>query len=125
MKPKDWPEYFEAIEKRPAMYLGRPSLTRLEFEIQGIRVAEDIYNIPEEKKLQGFSFEKFEEWVDEKYNTNHDTVKSFSLAHTITNSKKNTFAKDTEHQLDSDAELAALELWFTWYHQYQDTRIFI
>ena len=113
MKPKNWPDYLAMIEERPSMFLGKASIVRLQFEIQGILVAEALYDVPEEKRLGGFSFEAFESWVDTTYNVDHLTIKSFTLAQYLTSSNRESFF---EHEEDS---VQAFEMWFSWYHEYQ------
>lgn len=91
MTPKTWQDYFTMIEENPSMYLGKASILRLEYEIQGILAAEDIYDIPNEKRLDGFSFEAFEAWIDATYNTEHLAIKSFTLARYLTSSNREHF----------------------------------
>ncbi len=114
MKPKNWPDYLAMIEERPSMFLGKTSIIRLQFEIQGILVAEDLYDVPEEKRLGGFSFGAFEAWVDATYNVDHLTMKSFTLAQYLTSSNRESFLERGEED-----SAQAFEMWFAWYHEYQ------
>ena len=59
------------------MWLGQKSLARFQSFIHGLILAEDIYQIPSAQKLQGFDWGEFEEWVEEKYNPEKLTVRSF------------------------------------------------
>jgi hypothetical protein len=114
MKPKNWPEYFEAIEKRPGMFLGLPSIVSLQFEIQGIRLAEDWYAIPEEERIHGFSFRDFEAWVERTYNLKRLSIQSYTLAQYLSCSNREKFLISG---MQNDSE-EAFRLWFTWYHEF-------
>jgi hypothetical protein len=117
--PKDWPEYFAMIEKRPEMYFGKSSIVRLQFEVQGILSAEDIYAIPEEKRLKGFSFDAFEEWVDNTYNKRHLSIRSYTLAQFIAGHNDPDLPYHVAVMEDTPEAFA---LWFTWYHEYQEIK---
>ena len=95
------PAFFEEIRKRPAMWFGKKSLVRFRAAMDGFIFAEDIYKIPEEKKLSGFDWLDFEKWVEEKYNHERLTVRSFYFA---------------EQMASSDHE--ALDKWFEIYDLY-------
>ena len=115
-QPKNWIEYFEQIEKRPGMYFGRPSVRALQFEIQGFRDAEIYYTIPEENRLGGFSFEKFEEWVDKKHNQENLSINSFTQAQYVNSqNKKDFFASNNASSEDTEE---AFKTWFQWYHEF-------
>jgi hypothetical protein len=55
-----------AIEKRPAMYLGQPSITQLSSFLAGYFFARRQLRIPETEQEQQFS--EFQSWIEQKFN---------------------------------------------------------
>ena len=101
----DWPSFFDQIRRRPAMWLGCTSLTALQNFIGGIGLAQYLYDVPEERLLSGFSFEAFEQWVEDHFNPEQLTFNSFSLARRATGSEEEAF-----------------HYWFAWYDRFRQER---
>jgi hypothetical protein len=101
----DWPSFFDQIRRRPAMWLGSPSLSALENFIRGIGLAEYLYDVPEDRRLGGFPFDEFERWAEARFNPGRLTLNSFSLARRA-----------------SDSEGAAFVTWLGWYDQFRRQR---
>ncbi|MEH1843759.1 MAG: hypothetical protein V7L25_01765 [Nostoc sp.] len=58
-------EFLGSIKKRPAMYLGTPSITRLDMLLRGYTLARrEAGLVPTEEEKE---FEGFQSWVQEKY----------------------------------------------------------
>jgi hypothetical protein len=102
----DWPSLFGQVRRRPGMWLGSTSLTALENLIGGIGLAEYLYDVPEDKRLVGFSFEGFERWVADRFNPERLSLNSFSLARRATDSEERAFYE-----------------WFAWYDQFEQDRL--
>ena len=98
---KDWPHFFQTIRSRPPMYLGNASITALFHFIDGFKYSEQIHKVNSNKRFNGFSFEKFEEWVDSEFNKRKLAVRSFHLA-----------------KIKAKSEEKAFTLWFQWYDTY-------
>ena len=61
-------EFLDSIKQRPAMYLGTPSLTRLDMLLRGYTLARrEAGLVPTEEEKE---FEDFRSWVQEKYGIN-------------------------------------------------------
>lgn len=58
-------ELLERIKKRPGMYLGKPSITRLNMLLTGYSLARLELGLEETKEEQEFS--QFQEWIEQKY----------------------------------------------------------
>lgn len=54
------------IQKRPAMYLGRATISNLRTFIAGYSFARSLMQIPETRQEQEFS--GFQTWIQKKYN---------------------------------------------------------
>jgi len=55
----------DKIRKRPGMYLGKPSIIRLNMLLTGYSLARLELGLEETKQEQEFS--QFQEWIEEKY----------------------------------------------------------
>ena len=98
----DWPTLLAEVRRRPGMYLGEPSLKALQHELDGIQWAEQLYAVPPERRLQGFSFAAFERWFQEHLNPRRLSLNSFHMARCLTASDE-----------------AAFHLWFSWYDSFR------
>lgn len=58
-------ELLEGIKKRPAMYLGTSSITRLDMLLRGFHLARREVGIPPTQQER--EFESFQSWIEEKY----------------------------------------------------------
>lgn len=58
-------ELLGSIKKRPGMYLGTSSITRLDMLLRGYSLARREVNIPPTEQER--KFEGFQEWIEEKY----------------------------------------------------------
>jgi hypothetical protein len=88
------------------MWIGQPSATALDHQIGGIMLAEEIHAIPKAKRLGGFPWDDFEEWIAKHFNPQRLSVRSFWLAVHSTKSEEEAFHR-----------------WFEWYDQfYRDRR---
>ncbi|MEH2281949.1 MAG: hypothetical protein V7K90_11580 [Nostoc sp.] len=58
-------EILGAIKKRPGMYLGRSSITRLDMLLRGYSLARREVGVPPTESER--EFEGFQSWVEEKY----------------------------------------------------------
>jgi hypothetical protein len=56
------------IEKRPAMYLGQPSISHLSSFLAGYHFARHQLGIPETQQEQHFAI--FQEWVQQRFKIN-------------------------------------------------------
>jgi hypothetical protein len=56
------------IEKRPAMYLGQPSVTHLAVFLSGYSFARRQLNIAQSEQEKQFS--EFQDWIQQKFNVN-------------------------------------------------------
>lgn len=97
----DIPSLLAAIRARPAIFLGKPTILGLHLLLSGIRFAEDYHDLPSHKRIGGFDFVGFEQWVESRYNPRRTTHNSFSLA---------------EDLAGSDA--AGFDLWFGWLDEF-------
>ena len=97
----DYPGLIAAIRARPGMYLGRLSLTRFEFYMQGIAVAEFLHDLPLDRRLPGFDWDGFEQWANARFNPGRLSIRSFGMA-----------------RRHAESEEAALGVWFDWYDQF-------
>ncbi|MBW4518185.1 MAG: hypothetical protein KME16_00435 [Scytolyngbya sp. HA4215-MV1] len=61
-------DLLQAIEKRPAMYLGQPSITQLSSFLAGYFFARRQLGISETEQEQRFS--EFQAWIEKKFNLN-------------------------------------------------------
>ncbi|MEH2343666.1 MAG: hypothetical protein V7K22_18805 [Nostoc sp.] len=61
-------EILGAIKKRPGMYLGRSSITRLDMLLRGYNLARREVGVPPTEQER--EFEGFQLWVEEKYGIN-------------------------------------------------------
>jgi hypothetical protein len=59
-------ELIRNIEKRPAMYLGQPSITHLQSFLAGYFLARQQLDIPETEQEHHFS--EFQVWIQQKFN---------------------------------------------------------
>lgn len=58
-------ELLDKIKKRPGMFLGTPSIIRLNMLLTGYSLARLELGLEETKEEQEFS--RFQEWIEEKY----------------------------------------------------------
>lgn len=98
---KDWPTFFEQVRRRPGMWVGSTSLTALQHLLNGISLAEFLYEVPPEKRLGGFQFDRFESWADRQFNPRRLSINSFVMACRLTSDEEQAF-----------------HLWFQWYDQF-------
>jgi len=98
--PDDWPDFLEVLRTRPGMYTGARSARVLNAFVGGIFIAEHLYEVPEEKRLAGFDFAAFEEWV----------------ARTIDDRTWGSFQKAEAH---AGSEEAGFDLWYNWYDEFR------
>ena len=105
-KYPDLPSLLAAIRRRPGMFLGHQTIRGLNLFLGGFYFSEDLYDIPNADRLQGFERPQFEQWVDSKFNLERISMNSFYLA---------------EHIAGSDA--AGFDLWFRWYDEYSGRRL--
>ncbi|MEH2457011.1 hypothetical protein [Nostoc sp.] len=61
-------EILGAIKKRPGMYLGRSSITRLDMLLRGYSLARREVGVPPTEPER--EFEWFQSWIEEKYGIN-------------------------------------------------------
>ena len=73
------------------MRIGTKSIGLLHLMLGGIEFAEDWHRIPSAKRLGGFDFAAFEAWVEQKYNPERLTVRSFGLAAIVAGSDAEGF----------------------------------
>jgi hypothetical protein len=99
---RDWPTFFDQVRRRPGMWLGSASLTALQHYLNGIDLAECLYDVPDKDRLKGFSFPEFEEWADKRFNPRRLSINSFHMARQV-----------------CDSENEAFDLWFSWYDEFQ------
>ncbi len=59
-------ELIEKIQKRPSMYLGKPSISNLRAFLAGYNFSRRAMNIPQTE--QEIKFENFQEWIQNKFN---------------------------------------------------------
>jgi hypothetical protein len=102
----DWPSFFEQIRRRPAMWLGEPSLLALRSLIRGVELAEFLYDITEDRALGGFPFMEFERWAEGRFNPERLSLDSFSLARRSSGSEEEAFHK-----------------WLGWYDRFRAERV--
>jgi hypothetical protein len=100
----DVPTLLAELRRRPGMWLGAKSIERLNQMLGGIEFAEDWHRIPTEVRFGGFDFGAFEAWVEQTYNPQRLSFRSFGLAATLAG---------------SDAE--GFDLWFRWYDEFCST----
>ncbi|GLQ31356.1 hypothetical protein [Litoribrevibacter albus] len=96
---KDYPTLLGEIRKRPQVFLGgaERSVVLLSAFIGGIKYGEYFHSVPDHKKLGGFSWDSFENWVEEMFNPRRLTLDSMSLAAHLTSNDQEGF-----------------DLWFLW-----------
>ena len=83
------------------MWFGSALITAFEHWLDGIRLAELLYGISEDRRLAGFDFAAFEEWCGERFNPERLSINSFSMARRAAESEADAFGK-----------------WFQWYDQF-------
>ncbi|WP_293067302.1 hypothetical protein [Okeania sp. SIO2B3] len=59
-------ELIRKIRKRPALYLGKPSIDHLQVFLDGYTFARRELGVPLSQEEE--YFEKFQEWIESKYN---------------------------------------------------------
>src|SRR5665213_2788280 len=99
-----FPEFLAAVRARPGMYIGGRSVNNLHFLLIGFSMAEYEYEVPSNKRLGGFDFEAFEEWIAARYNPQRLSVGSYYLA------------RET-----SGSDEAGFLLWFQWYDAFRQS----
>lgn len=98
----DWPSFFEEIRQRPGMWLVPPSPASLRNLLFGMDMAVYLYDVPEEKCLQGFNVDAFECWFQASFNPQQLPLNSFSMA-----------------RRGAEDDAAGLRQWFVWYDAYR------
>ena len=58
-------DLLERIKKRPGMYLGKPSITRLNMLLTGYSMARIELDLPPTKQEEEFG--GFQDWIEERY----------------------------------------------------------
>jgi len=101
----DWPTFFEQVRRRPGMWLGDRSPAALQLLIQGVYLAEFLYDVPEGNRLGNFPFQEFEGWVERRFNPRRLSVNSYWMARDIAGSDEEAF-----------------DLWFSWYDEFRSER---
>jgi hypothetical protein len=99
---KNFPDFLTAIREKPGMYTGGRSVTSLHLLLVGFGMAEYQYAIPEDKRLRGFDFNAFEDWIAGKYNPERLSAGSYYLA-----------------RESAGSEEAGFLLWFQWYDEFR------
>jgi len=99
------------------MWLGRQSITALAHYLDGIRRAEIIYQIPEDRRLCGFPFDEFEEWVAARHNHEQMSIGSFRVA--LLRVGANEAAVQDVGHIGVGLDKVAFHLWFAWYDQFR------
>jgi hypothetical protein len=98
----DWPDMLAAIREKPGLYTGRRSVERLHCLLNGWQFAELHYDVPVAKRLGGFDFNAFEDWIAARYNPEELSVGSYWLAGNAAGSDE-----------------AGFGLWFQWYDEFR------
>jgi hypothetical protein len=116
-KWQSWTGLLAQIRKRPGMYLGSANLQALHMFLQGFKMAEDIYAVPElqRQEVNDFSWHDFETYVADLHNTGRLSLSSFGLAQYEAQGKSiNTFDTFMEHP-------GAWDIWWQWYDEFTGT----
>ena len=100
----DVPALLAQLREHPGMWLGAKSIERLSQMLGGIEFAEDWHRIPADTRFGGFDFAGFEAWVEQTYNPERLSFRSFRLAATLAGSDAGGF-----------------DLWFRWYDEFLRT----
>ena len=97
--------FIEEVRNKPQMYHGGEERNILLFSalISGIVLAEEYYGV-ENQVLTEFDWERFESWVEDRYNNRKLSFKSFTLANYLSESSEQGF-----------------DLWFSWYDEFRDS----
>ena len=95
------PSLLEWVRHRPAMYIGQKSIYGLNMMLGGIEFAESIHKIAPDKRFSGFDFTRLEARIDQRYNIERGSFRSFSLAAFIAGSDVDGF-----------------DLWYQWYDEF-------
>ena len=100
---KDYPSLLNEIRSRPQLWHGgeERSVELLAAFLSGIRIGEELHEIPPSNRLRGFDWEAFESWVETNFNAKKLTFNSFSLAAHFSRSQKEAF-----------------DLWYSWHDEF-------
>ena len=88
------------IRERPGMFLGRPTISGLHLFLNGISFAEDYYSLKD--RITGFDWDRFEQWIEHRFNPRKLSLGSFGLARENANDEESGF-----------------DLWFAWYDEFR------
>ncbi len=97
----DWPSLLADMRGKPGMWTGGKTIAVLRLYRDGLQHAEMFHAIPVDRRLGGFNFVTFEEWVDARFNTERLSVDSFWLAANLPGS-----------------DAAGFDRWFEWYDEF-------
>jgi hypothetical protein len=102
-------ELIRRIQKRPSMYLGKPSINNLQAFLAGYSLARQELNTPD---LDESDFEGFQSWVQKKFNisSSQSWDKIILFFSEDENSALITFFRLLDEFLDSKPSVVAQEL---------------
>jgi hypothetical protein len=112
--PRSWNALLAQIRKRPAMYFGSLSLQGFHQFLGGFSLAELVYGISEERRMEveDFAWEAFETYVATLHNELRLSLNSFGLAQFEAQGKDiKTFDAWKEHP-------GAWKIWWRWHDDF-------